>query len=214
MPLQQENIYTKLKGRIIDLDYRPGQILNEKELVREFNTSRTPVREALLKLEQDDLVSIVPRKGTYVSQVDIRAARHAYEMKKDLEGLAAELAARRATREQIDRLLKTASEFRDLDNYFQYRKCIEKDRLFHHLTRLASGNPLLIQTLEKLSIITVRFLTYIQYVEKDYQWYQDSINAIASAIYERDAARARKEAEEHTAAFLTKLADYFFGESL
>lgn len=213
MGWQHDDIYTKIRNRIINLGYRPGQPLSERDLITEFGTSRTPVREALLKLEKDNLVQILPRIGTSVSQVDLRSVRHAYEMKKDLEGLAAELASQRATHEQIEELIALAGTFSRLDNFQQYRECIESDRNFHHLTRLASGNPLLIDTLNNLSLITVRFLQYIQYVETDYQWYQDSIIAIAEAVRDRDASRARKEAEQHTAAFLTKLASYFFGET-
>ena len=213
MGWQQDEIYTELRNRIINLDYSPGQPLCERDLISEFGTSRTPVREALLKLEKDNLVQILPRVGTSVSQVDIRFVRHAYEVRKNLEGLAAELASQRATSEQIEQLLELAGAFSRLDHLRRYRECIENDRKFHHLTHIASGNPILIDTLNDLSLITVRFLRYIQYVETDYQWYKDSIIAIAEAVRERDAVRARKEAEQHTAAFLTKLAKYFFGES-
>ena len=154
-------------------------------------------------------VEIVPRVGTYVTQIDLRSVKNAYEMKKNLEGLAAELAAQRATEEQVRDLLSIAQGFSQLDNVQQYRECIENDKKFHYFTRLASGNPLLIKTLNDLSVITVRFLQYIQYVEEDYQWYKGSIMAIARAIRDRDGPRARSEAEEHTAAFLAKLASYF-----
>jgi len=213
LPIQQDNIYMELRKRIISLDLRPGAVLSERQLIDEFGTSRTPVRESLLKLEKDGLVQIMPRVGTYVTQVDLRSARHAYEMKKILEGLAAELAAQRATEEEIEELMELAGTFSRLDNFMQYKECIENDRKFHYLTRIASRNPLLINSLNDLSVITVRFLQYIQYVERDYQWYQDSISAIARAIRDRDTARARVDAEQHTAAFLTKLAQYFFGEN-
>jgi len=208
---QQDDIYEELRRRVIELDYRPGEVLSERDLVSEFHTSRTPVREAFLMLEKDGLVEIVPRVGTYVSQIDLRSVKNAYEMKKNLEGLAAELAAQRATKEQVQDLLSIAEGFSRLDNVQQYRECIENDKKFHFFTRLASGNPLLIKTLNDLSMITVRFLQYIQYVEEDYQWYKGSIMAIAQAIRDRDGPRARMEAEEHTAAFLAKLASYFFG---
>lgn len=213
MGWQQDEIYTELRNRIINLDYKPGQPLCERDLISEFGTSRTPVREALLKLEKDNLVQMLPRIGTSVSQVDIMSVRYAYEVRKNLEGLAAELASQRATDEQVDQLVELAGTFSKLDNFQHYRECIENDRKFHHLTRMASGNPILINTLNDLSLITVRFLQYIQYVEMDYQWYKDSIIAIAEAVRERNAPRARKEAEQHTAAFMTKLAKYFFGES-
>ncbi|MBN1332644.1 MAG: GntR family transcriptional regulator [Synergistales bacterium] len=211
MAWQQDDIYAELRRRVIELDYRPGEVLSERDLVSEFHTSRTPVREALLMLEKDGLVEIVPRVGTYVTQIDLRSVKNAYEMKKNLEGLAAELAAQRATEEQVLDLLSIAQGFSQLDNVQQYRECIENDKKFHYFTRLASGNPLLIKTLNDLSVITVRFLQYIQYVEEDYQWYKGSVMAIARAIRDRDGPRARSEAEEHTAAFLAKLASYFFG---
>jgi len=210
---RQDEIYEEMRSRIISLAYAPGDALSERELVAEFGASRTPVREALLKLEKDGLVSMIPRVGTYVTPVDIRSVSHAYEMKKDLEGLAAELAAQRATEKQIAELVELAGTFSELDNLRQYRECIENDRKFHHLTRMACGNPLLIEALNGLSVITVRFLQYIQYVEEDYQWYRESITAIAEAIRDRDASGARREAEQHTAAFLTKLGKYFFGEN-
>lgn len=206
-----DEIYLAIRKRIVDLVYKPGEVLSEKSLIGEFSTSRTPVREALLRLEQDRLVNIIPRVGTYVSQVDIRSVKYAYEMKKNLEGLAAELAAERATEEQISELLSVASRFSSYDNVRDYSKCIDDDRCFHSLTRRASGNPLLIRTLDDLSVITVRFLKHIQYVEKEFDWYKGSINGIAQAIRARETEKARSEAEFHTEAFLSKLASYFFG---
>ncbi|HRV71613.1 MAG TPA: GntR family transcriptional regulator [Thermovirgaceae bacterium] len=211
MKAHKEEIYRVLRNRIIGLDYKPGEVLSDRDLVAGFGTSRTPVREAILKLQKDGLVETVPRVGTFVASIDIKSVRHAYEMKKNLEGLAAELAASRAGEEQIRGLLDLAGAFAGLDNFRDYRECIEKDSRFHELTHEASGNPLLMKTLENLSLITVRFLQHIQYVENEYEWYKDSINAIAEAIRRRDPAKARKEAEQHTAAFLTKLASYFFG---
>lgn len=211
MESRNDEIYIVLRKRIVDLVYRPGEVLSEKSLMEEFSTSRTPVRESLLRLEQDRLVNIIPRVGTYVSQVDIRSAKYAYEMKKNLEGLAAELAAGRASEKQIEELMSVASRFSTYDNVRDYGKCIDDDRLFHALTRRASGNPLLINTLDDLSVITVRFLKHIQYVEKEFDWYKGSINGIATAIRDRDPERARFEAESHTEAFLSKLASYFFG---
>ncbi|HDQ93616.1 MAG TPA: GntR family transcriptional regulator [Synergistetes bacterium] len=213
MKTQQNEIYRVLRNRIINLDYKPGEVLSDRDLVACFGTSRTPVREALLKLQKDGLVETVPRVGTFVSPIDIKSVRHAYEMKKNLEGLAAELAATRASEDQMDGLLDLAGAFGDLDNFRDYRECIEKDSRFHELTHQSSGNPLLMQTLNNLSLVTVRFLQHIQYVETEYQWYKDSIYAIAEAIKRRDPAKARREAENHTAAFLTKLASYFFGKT-
>jgi len=210
MTVCRNDIYMDLRKRIGNLDYQPGDILSEKELIEQYCTSRTPVREALLRLAQDRLVSIIPRVGTYVSHIDIRSVKYAYEVKKNLEGLAAELAARRASQQQVEDLLSMAERFGTYDNVKDYGRCIDDDRTFHALTREASGNPMLIAALDELSLKTVRFLKYIQYVEDDYDWYKGSMKAIAAAIAERDPGRAKAEAESHTEAFLSKLASYFF----
>ena len=90
MRVQANNeIYETLKKRIIEMEYAPGQAIVEKDLIEEFGVSRTPVREALLRLSQIGLVEMVPRVGTFITQIDLMMVRHAYEVKKNLEGLAA-----------------------------------------------------------------------------------------------------------------------------
>ncbi|HPD98348.1 MAG TPA: GntR family transcriptional regulator, partial [Synergistales bacterium] len=86
MKAHKEEIYRVLRNRIIGLDYKPGEVLSDRDLVAGFGTSRTPVREAILKLQKDGLVETVPRVGTFVASIDIKSVRHAYEMKKNLEG--------------------------------------------------------------------------------------------------------------------------------
>ena len=99
-------IYEELKRRIIELEMKPGDPIIEKDLVAEFGVSRTPIREALIKLTQIDLVEFRPRVGTFVTQIDIKTVKSAYEVKKNLEAFAAELAAKRATDEEIEILFQ------------------------------------------------------------------------------------------------------------
>ena len=101
-------IYEALKRRIIEMEMKPGDPIIEKELSAEFGVSRTPVREALIKLTQIDLVEFRPRVGTFVTQIDIATVKNAYEVKKNLEAFAAELAARRASEAEVKALLATA----------------------------------------------------------------------------------------------------------
>lgn len=189
---------------------KPGEIINEKELAQEFKVSRTPVREALLKLSEKELVEIIPRKGTYVSQIDIKKIKNTYEIKMYLEALAASLAAERATSEEIEEILKVIEELKKLDPKKDYKKYIELDQLFHKLTRDASRNSMLIEYLENLNIITERFLQYIQYVVSDSTWYIESVILIAQAIKDRNSKKASKEAEKHVVYFLKELSQKFF----
>ncbi|MGI6096523.1 MAG: GntR family transcriptional regulator [Dethiobacteria bacterium] len=204
------NIYNEIKRRIIELEYQPGQLLNEKKLTEEFKVSRTPIREALLKLSQKKLVEIVPRVGTIVAQVDIKQIKYIYEVKKNLEALAAELAAQRATEEEIAELLEIAGKMESCDAVAHYREYIHYDQLFHKVTREASNNPVVIEYLEDLNAQTARFLRYVQFVVDDPERHNQSIKAIAEAIKNRYSLTASEEAEKHSIVTLERLSKMVF----
>src|SRR5688500_11001124 len=88
-----ERVYTTIKEAILDLKLQPGSPLVEDELARQLGTSKTPVRDALFTLERDGLVTKIPYKGTYVSEVSLRDATEIFELRAVLEGLAGRLAA-------------------------------------------------------------------------------------------------------------------------
>ncbi len=203
-------IYHILKKRIINMEYLPGMSISEKDLITEFNVSRTPVRESLLKLSQIGLIEMIPRVGTFVTQVDLEMVKYAYEVKKNLEGLASELASQRATQEEIDELFEIIDRFSKYDIVNDYKACIQDDQRFHQIIRLASRNPILINTLDELNTKTARFLQYIHYVIEDYNWFSLSLKEMAEAIKNRDRNEARKTTEEHTQIFLEQLSKQFF----
>lgn len=87
-----ERVYTTIKEAILDLKLEPGSPLVEDELARQLGTSKTPVRDALFTLERDGLVTKIPYKGTYVSEVSLKDATEIFELRAVLEGLAARLA--------------------------------------------------------------------------------------------------------------------------
>lgn len=194
----------------MELVYEPGELLNEKELISEFNVSRTPVREVFLQLSKENLVEIVPKIGTYVTRIDVKSVKNAYEIKKNLESLAAELAAKRATEDQINELNALALKMSEYDAVKNYKELIAADQLFHKLTRLYSSNDMLINILEELNNVTERFLRHIKYVVDDPNWYYGSLINIAKSIESRDAEGASLEAQKHTEIFLEKLSKNFF----
>ena len=207
--LAHTDIFSELKRRIVEMEYLPGDLMVEKKLIEEFGVSRTPVREAILRLEQIGLVEIKPRVGTYVSQIDIASVRHAYEIKKNLEALAAELATERASKAQIDELFEILERFKSYDIIEDYKDCIKDDQRFHYIIRTATGNPLLMEILDELNLKTARFLQYIHYVLDDYDWFYESLKDMAEAVRDRDAAKARRVTEDHTEKFLIQLSKYF-----
>lgn len=206
----QTDIFNELKRRIVEMEYQPGALLIEKQLIEEFGVSRTPVREAILRLEQIGLVDIRPRVGTYVSQIDLVSVRHAYEIKKNLEALAAELACQRASQTQIGELFEILERFKHYDIVEDYKACIADDQRFHWIIRSAADNPMLIEILDALNLKTARFLQYIHYVLDDYDWFYESLKDMAEAIRDRDTAKARRVTEAHTEKFLLQLSQHFF----
>ena len=207
-------IFQVLKKRIIEMEYQPGMAISEKDLIEEFEVSRTPVREALLKLSQIGLIEMIPRVGTFVTQIDLMMVRHAYEVKKNLEGLAAELACKRATEDEIDELFIIIERFKHYDIVDDYKLCIQDDQRFHAIVRRAARNPILLDTLDEMNTKTARFLQYIHYVIDDYEWFTSSLRDMAYAIKARDFEEARKTTELHTMKFLDQLSKKFFGDPL
>ena len=203
-------IYEEIKRRIIELEMKPGDPISEKELSAEFGVSRTPIREALIKLTQIDLVEFRPRVGTFVTQIDIATVKSAYEVKKNLEAFAAELAAKRASDDEIEILFQIIERFSTYDLIKDYKLCIQDDQLFHEIIRKASKNDILIDTLDMLNTKTARFLQSIHYVIQQYDGLISSLNSIATAIRNRDCDEARIQTELHTRLFLEEMSKNFF----
>jgi DNA-binding GntR family transcriptional regulator len=206
-------IYKELERRIVEMEYQPGDPISEKQLIEEFNVSRTPIREAILKLSEKGLLDLKPRVGTFVTQIDLPSVKYAYEVKKNLEGLAAELAATRSSKEEVDELFEIINRFETYDIVKDYKACIKDDQRFHRIIREASNNPLLIEMLEELNIKTARFLQYINYILEDVHWFKDSLTEMAIAIKNNDSEGARKATEEHTHEFLEQMSRRFFSRT-
>ncbi len=112
-------VYTVLRDAIVSTEFHPGQRLSESELAERLGVSRTPIREALVRLRDDRLVEIVPQLGTYVSRISRQAIDDAQFIREALEGAAVRVAATRARPEDIaalDAIIARQREaFRDSD---------------------------------------------------------------------------------------------------
>ena len=96
-----DSVYTTLRRSIAEGELDPGEPLTEEMLSRRFGVSRTPVREALAKLERDRLVRVVPKKGAFVRAVSSDEVRELYQLREALEALAVRLAAPRVDRDEL-----------------------------------------------------------------------------------------------------------------
>lgn len=113
------HVYSALRDAIVSSEFHPGQRLSETELAERLGVSRTPIREALVRLRDDRLVEIVPQLGTYVTRISHRAVGDAQFVRESLECAAVRVAAERATPEDVDALqaiIKRQREaFKDAD---------------------------------------------------------------------------------------------------
>jgi GntR family transcriptional regulator, rspAB operon transcriptional repressor len=145
--------YKVIKGKIIRCEVSPGAPLSEKELMAEIGASRTPIREALNKLEEEQLVRIFPKRGIFVSEISAQDIVDIYSLRKLNEPYAAACAAESITETDLRR-------FRD---YWagqalpsEVTEHLEMDRAFHRAIAEATGNKYLIQLLSRLYDVASR----------------------------------------------------------
>jgi len=192
-----EMVYESLRDAIVNQALKPGERLMETELADEMGVSRTPVREAIRKLELEGYVVMIPRKGAYVAGLSIKDINEVFEIRGALEALAAGLAASRATEEEIEEMeLNLALEA----NHFESSdllKTIEEDTKFHELIYKASRNNRLLGMIKELREQVQRFRTTTLAVPGRLKFALDEHRKIVEAIAARDVGRAQRAAREH-----------------
>ncbi len=102
----QEQVYRRIKERIISCEMLPGSVVSEDSLASEFGTSRTPIREALLRLQREHLIDIYPRQGTFVSPISVQDIYEIYQIRLLLEPKIARISSRRMDRGVLEQFLK------------------------------------------------------------------------------------------------------------
>lgn len=114
MPPKADEIVDIVQSDIVTGRLPPGSVLRQEQLARSFRVSRTPVREALRRLQAAGLVSLIPHRGARVRSLSLEDTRETFVVRAELESLAAELAATHATAEQLGRLVAAEERFSEL----------------------------------------------------------------------------------------------------
>ncbi|NLJ75995.1 MAG: GntR family transcriptional regulator [Peptococcaceae bacterium] len=190
----RELVFDSLRKAIIHGKLRPGERLMEIQLAEEMGVSRTPVREAIRKLELDGFVVMVPRRGAYVAGVSVKDIADVFEVRSALEGLAAGLAAERITEEEMEELEKVIYQISGEEDVLTV---VKKDNEFHELIYTASRNRRLTQIIKNLSEQINRFRLTSLSVPGRLKIAVDEHKKIIEAICERDVDLANKLASEH-----------------
>jgi DNA-binding GntR family transcriptional regulator len=202
------SIYETLRDRIVHGEYPPGMGLSEKDLCREFGVSRTPLREALAKLESMKLVTIIPRFGTHVSPIDINEIRCAFEVKIKLESLAVELAVERIDGENLkalDDVIQQVVQINDDDDQLRHQRMIELEKRFHHIILQAAQNPILAEFLDNLHYRCARLWSSSLSRVVPNEEILDQMKNIYRAIAARDAESAGRYMKQHIQYFIEKI---------
>jgi DNA-binding GntR family transcriptional regulator len=193
-------LYRTLKREILTDAFRPGQPLAENELAEKFGASRTPIREALLRLQADDLVRIEPRRGAFVQQLTVTDFLEINELRSVLEAYAARVAARRIAPETVQSLLlsldyiginePTEDDFQNLE---------ELDSLVHNAIGEAAGNSrmsLLIRGLDEMMLVM-----RVGDIRTRHGETHQSLRQILLALLNRDEVAAESLMRSHIADF-------------
>lgn len=141
----REIVYEELKRQILKGEIAPGHRMMEVELADDMGVSRTPVREAIRKLEKEGLVTIEPRKGAYASDISIKDMVDVLEVRQYLESLAAGMAAVRITPEEKLQLQEATDAYKQAVESEDTSEIIKWDENFHKIIVDCSGNKTLIQ---------------------------------------------------------------------
>lgn len=190
-------LFVALRDRIVSGSYPPGTVLSERELTKEFSVSRTPYREAIRKLEDMKLVTVVPRFGTYVREIALSEIMNAYEVRLRVETMAVELAARRRTDEDLAEFEIIIQEIKKWKVEDNPRLGGSLDASLHDLVCKSSRNTVLAETVNNLRLICARVWTSSWIESYDFQKLVCHWVDIYEALKERDAARASAAIAAH-----------------
>ena len=164
LPLR-DVVFNTLRQAILRGELKPGERLMEIQLANKLGVSRTPIREALRKLELEGLVNMVPRKGAEVADTTEKSLRDVLEVRKALEELSVQLACEKITEEEIEELKRVAERFKDTLDDQDVTKIAEADVAFHDVIYTATDNQKLILLLNNLREQMYRYR--VEYLKKE-----------------------------------------------
>jgi DNA-binding GntR family transcriptional regulator len=196
LPLR-DVVFNTLRDAILRGELEPGQRLLEIQLAKKLGVSRTPIREAIRKLELEGLVSMIPRKGAIVASITQEDLRDVLEVRTVLESLAVELACQKRTEEDLDALRLAEVGFRKEINSNSPTMIATKDAAFHDVIYKMTGNQRLIQILNNLREQMYRYrLEYIKDEAKRLVLVKEH-SEIVDAIKRRDEKTAKEVIVKH-----------------
>ncbi len=196
LPLR-DVVFQTLRQAILKGDLQPGERLMEIKLAETLGVSRTPIREAIRKLELEGLVVMIPRRGATVANITEKDTKDVLEVRRTLEMFAVEVACERITKEQLEELKSAAKAFEDSKGSMDLIRIAETDMQFHEIIYEATQNERLVQMLNNLRENMYRYR--IEYL-KDSNYYDSLVGEhreILEAIESGNKEKARVCMRDH-----------------
>ena len=195
-------IYSDLRTELVSLQRRPGEVISEAEIALSYGVSRTPVREAILKLSDEGLVEIFPQSGIFVSRIPMAALPEAIIIRKALEETTARLAAERATSSQIlalHSILERQRETSAADDRDAFHRA---DEMFHATIAEVAGYPGIWTLIQQVKVHVDRYRRLTLPQQGRIARVIAEHEAILGAIEAHDPAGARSAMEFHLESLL------------
>jgi DNA-binding GntR family transcriptional regulator len=197
-----DRAYARIKDKLIMLDIRPGEPINDLVLAEELGVGRTPVREALKRLETDHLVMSYSRRGTFATSVDVTELGAISDLRQLLEPHAARRAAEHASPQQRTEMRETATKVRDLRLVpGDHASFLHEDMAVHRLIYRATGNPHLEDVLIRYDNLATRIWCLVIDRLPDLADHVREHHHLLAAIADGDADAAAALALDHVTGF-------------
>ncbi len=195
-----EKAYSLIKEKVVTLELPPSAVIDEQLLMEELDLGRTPIREALQRLDAEGLVNVVPRRGTFVSDISITDLQKIFELRIVLEGLCARLAAERITRDELEKIKLVLSDLDDVHNGNSVALMII-DKRFHRLLYRAADNEFLTEVSDRLYDQSLRLWYLVLARLDDVRHSIEQHHEILNALAEGDQDRAELLVQSHIIEF-------------
>lgn len=196
LPLR-DVVFNTLRKAILMGDLGPGERLMENQLAEKMGVSRTPIREAIRKLELEGLVVMVPRKGAQVAEITVKDVKDVLEVRGALEELAVRLACKKITEEAVQNLQSTMKKFTEALENDDLEQLIHLDIEFHDIIFESTENEKLIQIINNLREQVYRFRAAYLQQKAVHLTIDEEHRSITAAIMKQDVEEAARLTVEH-----------------
>ncbi|MEA3352126.1 MAG: GntR family transcriptional regulator [Chloroflexota bacterium] len=202
-----EKAYHQIKDQIIKTKLSPGDVISEAQLMKSLGLGRTPIREAIKQLQAENLVTVTPRRGMYVTDIAVTDLLQIFEVRIELEALATRLATQHIRKKQLVKLRQLAEEYKEItlpdkDILFNL------DADFHKLIVEAAHNKFLQKAVEHYYDLSTRIwhlaINYTKPEDVDVEAHIE----ILSAIEAQDAQKAEQRMRKHINDFHKTIKQY------